>query len=262
MEYETLIVEINSCGVATLTLNRPEKHHALNATMIREMTAVFKIFKSDHDIRVIVLTSTGTNFCSGGDLGWMRDQATADRAGKIREAKNLADMLMMIHQMPKPVIAKVQGNAYGGGVGLMVVADIVIATEGAQFALTETRLGLIPATIGPFVIQKLGGGVARSILITGSIMDTARAERLGLVSIRANGKEELNTLTEKEVGFALDAAPKAMARAKKLNLKWSSRFLEYQSRTAIEALADCWETNETKEGIKAFFEKRPAPWVR
>ena len=261
MTYKTLLIETDNRGVTTLTLNRPEKHHALNVTMINEMTEAFKSFKNNHDIRVIVLTSTGPHFCSGGDLGWMRDQVTADRTGKIREAKSLADLLNLIHQMPKPIIAKVQGNAYGGGVGLMAVADIVIAVDGAKFALTETRLGLIPATIGPFVIQKLGGGVARSIFITGSTMDTARAERLGLVSIRAN-KDELNTLTEKEIGFALNAAPKAMALAKKLNLKWSNDLLGDQIHIAIEALADCWETNETKEGIKAFFEKRPPPWVR
>ena len=261
MTYETLIIQTDRRGVATLTLNRPKKHHALNSTMIEEMKKALTIFKDDHDIRVIVLASTGKSFCSGGDLAWMRDQATNDRSGKIREAKNLTNLLSLIYTMPKPVIAKVQGNAYGGGVGLMAVADIVIATNGAKFAFTETRLGLIPAIIGPFVIRKLGGGVARSVFITGSLMDTARAERLGLVSIKVS-KDELDTATEKEIGFALNAAPKAMGLAKRLNLEWSGDLLNDQSRVAIESLADCWETDETRDGIKAFFENQPAPWVK
>ena len=261
MSYETLIVKTESRGLARIRLNRPEKHHAINALMIREMTEVLQGFKNEDHIRVLLLESSGPNFCSGGDLDWMRKQAETARADRIREAQSLADLFGLICWMPKPVIAKVQGNAYGGGVGLMAVADIVVALEGAKFALTETRLGLIPATIGPFVIRKLGGGAARSVFITGSTMDTERACQLGLVSVRAK-KDELDILTEKEIAFALKAAPQAMALAKKLNLEWSGEDIKDQSRVAIEALADCWESKEGKEGIKAFFEKKPAPWLR
>ena len=260
MSYETLIVETEKRGLARIRLNRPEKHHAINAAMIHEMTAVLQTFKNEDHVRVLLLESTGPNFCSGGDLNWMREQADAARADRIREAQSLANLFGLICQMPKPVIAKVQGNAYGGGVGLVAVADIVVAVDSAKFALTETRLGLIPATIGPFVIRKLGGGAARSVFITGSVMDTARAERLGLVSICAK-EDEIDMLTEREIAFALKAAPKAMALAKRLNLEWSGKAMEDQSRIAIEALADCWESEEGKQGIKAFFEKKPAPWI-
>ena len=260
MSYETLIVETEKRGLARIRLNRPEKHHAINAVMIREMTEALKGFKDEEHVRVLLLESTGPNFCSGGDLDWMRKQAGATRTDRIKEAQSLSELFGLICQMPKPVIVKVQGNAYGGGLGLIAAADIVVAVNGVKFALTETRLGLIPATIGPFVVRKLGGGAARSVFITGSVMDTARAERLGLVSIRA-GEDEIDILTEKEVAFALKAAPKAMALAKKLNLEWSGEDIKNQSRVAIEALADCWESQEAKDGIKAFFEKQPAPWI-
>lgn len=258
---ETLDLNIDERGVASVELNRPDVHHAFNRTMIKELTEVMQSLAQDDAVRVIILRSEGPNFCAGGDLNWMREQADADRAGKISEAKNLAMMLKTIHDLPKPVICRVQGNSFGGGIGLMAVSDITIAADSARFALTETRLGLIPATIGPFVIARIGSAHARSVFVTGSVMTATRAQGLGLVSLLAT-PDELDDLLEKEVKTALAAAPGAMARAKALANSFTSPDLDGQINDAINALADCWETEETQNGITAFFAKSKAPWVR
>ncbi len=256
----TIIENIDPRGVATITLNRPDKHHAFNSVMIAALTDCMARLKTNNAVRVVVLTAEGDNFCAGGDLGWMQAQATADRDGKIREARRLAMMLKSIHDLPKPVICRVQGNAFGGGLGLMAVADITIASRRAKFALTETRLGLIPATIGPFVIARIGSAAVRSVFITGAVITAERAEGLGLVSIVADDAD-LNAAVEREVATALKAAPAAMARAKALTIALTARALDADIEVAITALADCWETDEAKDGIKAFFAKTPPPWV-
>ena len=189
----------------------------------------------------------------------MKDQHDADRSGKIAEATTLAMMLKAFHDLPKPVIARVQGQAFGGGLGILAVADIVVAVDTARFALTETKLGLIPATIGPFVIAKIGGAAARSVFITGSMMSSQRAAALGLVSmvVPHDGLDETVT---REVKTALAAAPGAMARAKQMMQDITASDLDQQISLAIEHLADCWESEETQNGIAAFFAKTPPPW--
>ena len=152
MTYQTISLTQDERGIATILLNRPDKHHAMNRQMIDEMTQAFRHLADDKAARVIVLASTGPTFCAGGDLGWMQEQMAADRAGKMAEARALSDMLTILNTLPKPVIARVQGPVYGGGIGLICACDIIIASNNSLFALTETRLGLIPATIGPFVI--------------------------------------------------------------------------------------------------------------
>ena len=258
-KFNTIILETDERGVATLALNRPEKHHAFNAEMIAEVTEAAGIL-AESDARVVLVKSEGKSFCAGGDLDWMRQQFQADKKGKIAEATKLAMMLKALHDLPKPVIARVQGQAYGGGIGMMAVADIVVSVDSARFALTETRLGLIPATIGPFVIAKMGGAAARAVFITGSLMTAARAAELGLVS-RVVAADALDDAVAREVDAALAAAPGAMARAKALLRQITAPGLDEQIELAIAHLADCWESEETKAGITAFFEKAPPPWV-
>ena len=261
MAYSTITLEHEKNGVATITLNRPEKHHAFNADMIRELHEAADALGQDKDVHVVVMSSTGPNFCAGGDLAWMKAQHDAPRQQKIDEATKLAMMLKAYHDLPKPVICRVQGNAFGGGLGLMAVSDIVIAVTEARFALTETRLGLIPATIGPFVINKIGGAAARSIFITGSIMTATRGRDLGLVSMVVD-ETALDQAIVREVKTALNAAPEAMARAKEVLCDFTSGHLDDQIKIAITHLADCWESNETTQGINAFFNKEKAPWIK
>ena len=259
INFNTIILEKDASGLATLTLNRPERHHAFNAEMIAELTVAADHIRTEEAIRLVVIKSEGPSFCAGADLAWMKAQQDADRAGKMAEATKLAMMLKAFHDLPKPVIARVQGQAFGGGLGLMAVADIVIAAEDARFALTETRLGLIPATIGPFVMAKIGGAAARSVFITGSLMSSRRAADLGLVSIVATA-DMLDKCVAREVKTALSAGPGAMALAKQMVQEITASDLDQQITSAIEHLADCWESEETQKGIAAFFAKIPPPW--
>ncbi len=144
MSFETIRLEQDARGVATVTLARPEKHNAMNATMIAELAATAEALAADGSVRAVVLTGEGRSFCAGGDLGWMRAQAEQDRTGKMNEAKALAGMLGLWNALPKPVIGRVHGAAYGGGIGLIAICDVVIAEENTRFALTETRLGPHP----------------------------------------------------------------------------------------------------------------------
>jgi len=255
-----LIRTDDSRGLTTVALNRPEKHHAFDETMIAEMTRTLAEIADDGSVRAVVLTSSGPVFCAGGDLDWMRRQAKASRSDKMRQARALARMLKTLHDLPKPVICRVQGNAFGGGIGLMAAADVTVAADGAKFALTETRLGLIPATIGPFVAARIGSAVLRSVFVTGSVMDAARAERLGLVSLRAPAAE-LDRTVEREAAKALQAAPGAMARAKALAIDLASPDIGRQIEAAVVALADCWESDEARDGIAAFLARKPPPWT-
>ena len=268
MEHKTIQLSTDRRGVATLMLNRPNKHHAMNRRMIDEMRHALDNFAQDKASHVIILASTGPTFCAGGDLEWMREQMAADRAVKISEARALSDMLHALNTVPKPVIARVQGPTYGGGIGLLCACDIVIASERCKFALTETRLGLIPATIGPFVISRLGDGAARQMFITGRRLNASAAHDIGLVSQLVeddvSDDTNLNALdaaVEGECAAALRAAPGAMARAKALALSLGTSPTDKMRDASITALADCWESSETQKGIEAFFAKTPPPWV-
>jgi methylglutaconyl-CoA hydratase len=209
--FETIRVEIGDDGIARLTLNRPEKHHAMNAAMIAELTDAAALLGADRGVRAVVLAATGPSFCAGGDLDWMRAQAAADRAGKIAEASRLSAMLSALDALPKPLIARVQGNVYGGGVGLVAVADVAIAAEGIRLALTETRLGLIPATIGPFVVRRMGQGMARQVYFTGAAFGTDFALRAGLLH-EVGPVDELDDRIRRQTDAVLKASASAPTR--------------------------------------------------
>lgn len=259
IDYETITLEVDEDGIANLTLNRPEKHNAMNAKMISELSDAAQKCARESDIRAVILRANGKSFCAGGDLGWMRAQASADRAGKINQASALANMLFELYQLPKPLIAIVQGAAYGGGIGLMSVCDIVFAHPSCKLSLTETRLGLIPATIGPFVIKRLGEGGARQVFFTGKTFDPDYALNLGLVS---RVTENLERAVEAEITSILKTAPGAVARAKALCLKLSGGVCQEDIDHSISELADTWESEEAQLGIAAFFNQVKPDWVK
>lgn len=250
MSYQTIRVAIDLDGVATLTLNRPEKHHAMNAAMIAELTDAAASLGADAGVRAVVLASTGPSFCAGGDLDWMRQQQAADRAGKIAEATRLAAMLAALNALPKPLIARVQGNAYGGGVGLIAVADIAVAADGVKLALTETRLGLIPATIGPFVVARMGQGFARQAFFSGAPITTDLALRSGLLTETCPAAD-LDARVRQHADAVLKTAPGAVAAAKALCLGLGGDEAT-DIKTSIAALADRWESVEAQQRIRAF----------
>jgi len=258
---ETIEIYVNDLGIATLTLNRADKHNALSAQMIAELTEAANRLGRDPAVRVVVLTGAGRSFCAGGDLGWMRDQMSADAATRAAEAQKLAEMLGVLDRMPKPLIGRVQGQAFGGGVGMMSVCDVAIGVEGAKFGLTETRLGLIPATIGPYVVARMGAARARRVFMSGRIFEAAEAVDLGLL-VRAVPIDDLDMAVEAEVMPYLACAPGAVAEAKALIARLEPRAGDATVAMTIDALVERWESDEASEGIAAFFDKRKPGWVQ
>lgn len=261
MTEKTITVTQDGRGIVHLTLNRPEKRNALSAQMIAELTQFAAQAEPRRDWRAIVLSGAGEVFCAGGDLDWMRAQMAADRATRIAEARKLAVMLRALNALPQPLIGAVQGGAYGGGVGLAAICDLVVASADARFGLTETRLGMIPATIGPYVLARMGEGKARRVFMSSRIFDAAEARDLGLVA-RIVPASELADATMAEALPYLATAPGAVAAAKALTRRLSPSVDEAQIDASITALADIWETEEARSGIAAFFARTPAPWVR
>jgi methylglutaconyl-CoA hydratase len=257
---ETIEIAVDPRGVARLTLNRPDRHNAMDAAMIGELTEAAGRLGRDPAVRVVVLTGAGASFSAGGDLGWMRAQMEADAATRAREARRLAEMLGALDTMPKPLIGRVQGQAFGGGVGLMSVCDVAVAVETARFGLTEVRLGLIPATIGPYVVARMGAARARRVFFSGRVFSAAEAVELGLLA-RAVPEAELDAAVEAEIAPYLSAAPRAVAAGKRLVADLARPVDDAQIALTIEALVGRWEDEESAEGIAAFFEKRRARWT-
>lgn len=258
--YETIRLDQDARGVVRLTLARPERHNALNATMIQELSAAAARLAADTSVRVVVLAAEGKSFCAGGDLGWMRKQTEKDRAGRVAASLELARMFRDLDSLPKPLIARVQGSAYGGGVGLMSVCDLVVASANARFALTEVRLGLIPATIGPYVIRRIGEGAARRFMLNGSTVDADLARAMGLVSVIATD-EGLDAAVEAEVEEFLKCAPGAVADTKALCRHLARNPASEQTSWTAERLADRWETDEAREGITCYLGRQTPSWA-
>lgn len=260
MNYETIRSETDKRGVATITLNQPDRHNALSPRMIAELTAAASELGCDEKVRVVILTGAGKSFCAGGDLSWMREQFSAARETRISEAMKLASMLRDLNELPKPLIGKIQGQAFGGGIGMMAVCDVAIGVNEAKFALTETRLGLIPATISPYVLARMGEGKARRVFMSGKRFDSHEAVSLDLLA-KTVSKENIDAAVEVEILPYLSTAPAAVAKAKVYARSLGPVIDEQAMLRSASALADAWETPEAIEGVGAFFEKRKPNWV-
>jgi methylglutaconyl-CoA hydratase len=260
MSFETISIKTDERGVATLTLDLAEKHNALSAQMIQELTAAAAQLGSDPAVRVVVLTGAGKSFCAGGDLGWMREQFHATRETRMAEAKKLAMMLKALNELPRPLIGRVQGQAFGGGIGMMSICDTVVAVDSAKFGLTEVRLGLIPATISPYVLARMGEGKARRVFMSARIFGAHEARDLDLVA-KVVAADELDAAIEVEIKPYLAAAPAAVAASKDLARSLGPNVSEAVIDDTIRRLADTWETPEAQEGIGAFFDKRKPNWT-
>ena len=258
--FETIIITIKN-SVAELILDRADKHNALNALMIKEIRQAVSEITSDESIKVVVLSAKGKSFCAGGDLNWMKQQAARDREGKIAESTELALMLRDLDQLAKPLIGRIQGSAYGGGVGMISVCDIAIATDTVKLALTETRLGLIPATIGPYVVRRLGEANARQVFMNGKRFDAAQAFKFGLIS-KIVDEQQLDNAIESEINAFLQCAPGAVADAKSLCIQLARNPDEDNLEMTANRLADRWQSREAQEGIDAFFAGTRAPWIK
>ncbi|TDT74956.1 methylglutaconyl-CoA hydratase [Litoreibacter halocynthiae] len=257
--YETLLLDTDKRGVATVTLNRPDKRNALSGQMIDELTACAAALASDDAVRAVVLRGAGALFCAGGDLNWMRAQIDADGETRGREAGKLAGMLGAWNTLPKPVIGRIEGAAFGGGVGLACVCDVALASPDAKFGLTETKLGLIPATIGPYVVARMGEGNARRVFMSSRVFGAEEAQALGII---ARVSDDLDAAVEAEITPYLACAQGAVAEAKALALHLGGAPGQAEVEHSIKALVTRWDSAESTEGIAAFFDKRKAAWVR
>jgi len=260
--YQSILTE-NDAGVGIVTLNRPERHNAFDEVMIGELTEAMKAMANDAEVRVIVISSLGKSFCAGADLAWMQRAAGYGIEENRRDAGALAEMLQAIAACPKPVIARVQGPAYGGGVGMIAACDIAVATFDARFALTEVKLGLIPAVISPYVIAALGERYARRYMLTAETFSAAEAYRIGLIHEMVHDEAALDTAVGEWVEAILRNGPQALAECKALIRAVAGGPLT----TAV--VADCVEriarvrvSPEGQEGIAAFLEKRKPGWYR
>jgi methylglutaconyl-CoA hydratase len=258
--FETIRLTSDARGVARLTLARADKHNAMSAQMIAELTEVAGQIAADSAIRVVVLDAEGKSFCAGGDLRWMQAQMEADRDTRFREARKLAEMLFALNTLPQPLIGAVQGNAFGGGMGLISVCDVAIAAQGAKFGFTETRLGLIPATISPYCLARMGEAMARRVFMSARLFDGSEAMTLGLLS-QVVAPDALDQAVEAEVVPYLSCAPTAVAASKRLARRLGPVIDDAVIDDTIRALAEQWETEEARAGVAAFFAREKAPWI-
>ena len=248
-------------GVATLTLNRPEVHNAFNAELIEALSAAFDRVASD-GTRALVLTGAGHSFSAGADLNWMRAMAEASEDDNQADARRLAAMLRKLDELPCPTIARINGHAFGGGVGLIACCDLAVALETARFGLTEVRLGLTPATIAPFVIGRIGVQHARRYMLTGERMDASTAVGIGLVNEQVpNG--QLDGQIQDLLKLLLSGGPGAQAHAKQLIRMVSGH---HGSRDELDLetsrlIASLRVSQEGQEGLNAFLEKRKPEWA-
>ncbi|MEM9139178.1 MAG: crotonase/enoyl-CoA hydratase family protein [Pseudomonadota bacterium] len=260
MTFQTITLETDARGVATLTLNLADKHNALAPQMIADLHAAAENLASDAAIRAVILTGAGRSFCAGGDLGWMKEQFSASREQRMAEARKLAHMLGALNELPKPLIGRINGQAYGGGMGMISICDVAIAVNTAKFGFTEARLGLIPATISPYVLARMGEGMARPVFASARLFGADEARDLGLVA-KVVTAEDLDAAVVAEVAPYLAAAPGAVAASKRLARSLGPKIDDAVIERTIAALADSWEEPEAHEGVSAFFEKRKPDWV-
>lgn len=255
-----LDVQVDGRGIARLVLNRPALHNALDAGLMDALSAAAKALGADPAVRVVILAAEGPTFCAGGDLNWMRAQVQGDAATRTAGARRLAGMLAALNALPKPLIGQVQGNAFGGGVGLMSVCDTVVVADHATFGLTETRLGLIAATIGPYVLARIGEARARHMFFSSRIFGVAEALRLNLAT-RAVPAADLTAAVEAEALPYLACAPVAVAEAKALIAALARPVTPEMVALSIAALVARWEHPEAAEGIAAFLDRRKPVWA-
>ena len=260
MDYQTLTIAITD-KVATVTLNRPELRNAFNEQAIAELALAFDELGRNELVRAIVLAANGPAFCAGADLNWMKKMAGYSFDENQADAARLADMLRTIYLCPKPTVAKVQGDCYAGGMGLVAACDIVVAAEGVNFCLSEVKLGLIPATISPYVIKAMGEQAARRYFITAERFDAAAALRLGFAH-EVVTMEALDTTVAGIVKSLVSNSPHAVGEAKKLvreivGQPVSDALLDDTARRIAEIRA----SSEGREGVSSFLEKRKPSWL-
>ncbi len=253
----------DNSGVLTLHMNRPAVHNAFDANMIRELTDSLHATEQNDDVRLVVITGTGSCFSAGADLNWMQGQVTASQKENERDALELAKLLRILNYLSKPTLARVNGAAYGGGLGLLAACDITLAADTAHFGLTETRLGLVPAVISPYVYRRIGERYARRYFLTGERFDSQQALAMGLIQ-QCVAAENLDTAVDAITEDIIKGGPLAVAHAKQLVFKAAGHnqiHQEAQDAHTARLIADLRVSSEGQEGLSAFLEKRKPAWI-
>lgn len=255
-----VVLTEQSGAVLRLTLNRPQVRNAFDEEVIKALTAVAREAAANPTLRAIVIAGNGPSFCAGADLAWMAKAILYSREENRRDAEDLARLLELLDTLPVPLIARVHGAALGGGVGLVAVSDVAIAADDAMFGFTETKLGILPAVISPFVLPKIGPSAARELFLTGTRFSAARAREIGLVHEIVGGNE-LDAAVERHVAECLTASPSSIAAAKQLIPMVWGRSPADATRLTADAIAKQRVSPEGQDGLRAFLGKRPPRWV-
>lgn len=251
-------------GVTTLTLDRPKIHNAFDDLLIDELIDTLRAIEEDDAVRVVVLTGAGASFSAGADLGWMKRMAQASEKENRKDARQLAKLMRVLNHLDKPTIARVNGAALGGGVGLVACCDIAIASSEARFGLTETRLGLVPAVISPYVIDAIGSRHARRLFLTAQVFGADEALRIGLVHAVVPAAD-LDAAIDAEIERLQVAGPIATLEAKRLVQRIQhpdGKLRRALDESNAELIAALRVSAEGQEGLNAFFERRPARWTQ
>lgn len=261
MNKNVIDVSRPSPHVARVWLNRPDVRNAFNDEVIAALTATFAQLSADDDLRVIVLGAHGKAFCAGADLNWMKAMAGYSWDENRADAQKLADMLWTLDQCPVPVVGRIQGDCYAGGMGLAAICDVLVAVEGATFCLSEARLGLLPATISPYVVRALGGQASRRYMVTAERFDAARAHALGFVHELVTA-EALDARVDELVATLVANGPRAARACKRLVRDVSGVPISEALRAdTARRIADIRASDEGREGLQSFLNKRPPRWV-
>ena len=260
MSHPTVELIVDQDGVATLWLNRPDKHNAFDDAMIVELTRACEQVAADPQLRVLVLASRGRNFSAGADLGWMQRMAAYTYDENLRDARALAKLLETLNTLPQATIARVQGAAFGGAVGLVSCCDMAVATPATRFCLSEVKLGLVPATISPYVVAAIGQRAARRYFATAEIFSAERARELGLVAELAD-EEDIDQAVGQLARAVLANGPQAVTAAKQLVAQVGGKPIDQALiESTCELIANIRVSAEGQEGLQAFLEKRRPNW--
>jgi methylglutaconyl-CoA hydratase len=255
---ERLSLTVDKTGIATLTLQRPEKNNAIDDQMILELQTAFEELEKNSHVRVVILAAAGKHFCAGADIEWLQRLANASKAENIKDAKQLARLLRILYTFSKPLIALVQGAAMGGGIGLIACCDIAVGTPDTYFSFSEVKLGLVPATIGPYVIDAIGGRVARRYFLTGEQFDAKKARRWNLLQ-QIVPVENLPEAGRALAEILIENAPNAVQAAKRL-IRLCKPFPKKLLQETSTLLAEIRASAEAREGLRAFLNKRAPNW--
>ncbi|MCM8595189.1 enoyl-CoA hydratase/isomerase family protein [Accumulibacter sp.] len=260
-DQQTIISEVDG-GVGILTMNRAQRHNAFDEELIAAMTEALRRLRADSRVRVVVLSARGRSFCAGADLGWMRRAAGYSPEENLNDARKLADLMSTLNEMPKPTIARVQGPAYGGGVGLIAACDVAVGTYDAVFALSEVKLGIVPAVISPYVLAAIGERYCRRYMLTAERFSAAEAYRIGLLHEIVPGEEQLDEAIAEIVETLLANGPNAQAECKSLIRVVTGQPIDEQTtEETAERITRVRASEEGREGLAAFLEKRPPAWI-